>query len=370
MNFVFFTHSLVSCWNHGNAHFLRGVLRALTAAGHRTVAYEPRDGWSRENLVRDHGRTALAGFVAAFPELAARQYGGVGDIEAAVADADVVVVHEWTEPEIIAALGRLRRSGARFRLLFHDTHHRAVSDPEAARAWPIEDYDAVLAFGESLAEVYRRWGWGDRVLVWHEAADTSIFRPLDLNDDRQGVVWIGNWGDEERTEELEIFLFRPVDEEGMPLSVYGVRYPEAARRRLAGIGAHYGGWLANYRVPEVFAHHLCTVHVPRRFYAEQLPGIPTIRLFEAMACGIPLICAPWQDTEGLFREGRDYLLARDGEAVRRHLRLLRNDTDAWHALRRSGLDRIAKRHSCHHRAEELLEFLAALDRPTLARETA
>src|SRR5690606_26928020 len=152
--------------------------------------------------------------------------------------------------------------------------HRAVSEPEAARAWPLEDYDAILAFGESLAEVYRRWGWGDRVLVWHEAADTSIFRPLPTEGERQGTVWIGNWGDGERTEELETFLFRPIAEDRLPLTVYGVRYPETALRRLQAIGARYGGWIANHRVPEVFARYLCTIHVPRRFYVDKLPGIP------------------------------------------------------------------------------------------------
>ena len=44
-----------------------------------------------------------------------------------------------------------------------------------------------------------------------------------------------------------------------------------------------------------------TVHVPRRPYVDALPGIPTIRVFEALACGIPLVSAPWRDEEGLFR---------------------------------------------------------------------
>lgn len=370
MNFVFFVHSLVSCWNHGNAHFLRGVLRALTEAGHRTIAYEPRGGWSRANLLEDHGRVPVGEFMTVFPELASRLYDGIGDIEAAVDEADVVVVHEWTDPEIVGVLGRLRRRGAPFRLLFHDTHHRAVSDPEAAKAWPIDDYDAVLAFGESLAEVYRDRGWGDRVLVWHEAADTSIFRPPAEPRERQGVVWIGNWGDDERSEELETFLFKPIGEERMVMTVYGVRYPEAARRRLAEIGARYRGWLPNLRVPDVFGRHLCTVHVPRRFYTEQLPGIPTIRMFEAMACGIPLICAPWEDSEGLFRRQDDYLSAGSGAEVRKQLRLLHNDAEVWAGIQRSGLERIAARHTCHHRVDELLGFLEALDRPALARESA
>ena len=41
MKIAYFTHSLASCWNHGNAHFLRGVLRELIARGHEVRALEP-----------------------------------------------------------------------------------------------------------------------------------------------------------------------------------------------------------------------------------------------------------------------------------------------------------------------------------------
>ena len=51
MRIVGFYHSLVSDWNHGNAHFLRGVVRELLARGHDVRIYEPADGWSRENLL-------------------------------------------------------------------------------------------------------------------------------------------------------------------------------------------------------------------------------------------------------------------------------------------------------------------------------
>jgi hypothetical protein len=63
---------------------------------------------------------------------------------------------------------------------------------------------------------------------------------------------------------------------------------------LAATARAYRGWLPNARAPEVFARHLATVHVPRRFYVTMLPGIPTIRVFEALACGIPLVSAPWR----------------------------------------------------------------------------
>ena len=59
MRIVYFTHSLASCWNHGNAHFLRGVLRELIALGHEVVAYEPEGAWSLGNLSRTMARRAL-----------------------------------------------------------------------------------------------------------------------------------------------------------------------------------------------------------------------------------------------------------------------------------------------------------------------
>ena len=97
------------------------------------------------------------------------------DLDETLCGADVVIVHEWNEPRLVAAIGGLRRRGGRFTLFFHDTHHRAVSDPNAIRTFDLDGYDGVLAFGEALAEVYRRWGWRDRVFVWHEAADTRLF---------------------------------------------------------------------------------------------------------------------------------------------------------------------------------------------------
>ena len=69
------------------------------------------------------------------------------------------------------------------------------------RRFDLTGYDGVLAFGQSLAEVYRRSGWGRRAFTFHEAADTHLFQPLAAPDadERAGIVWVGNWGDEERS---------------------------------------------------------------------------------------------------------------------------------------------------------------------------
>lgn len=360
MRFVFYTHSLVSDWNHGNAHFVRGVLRDLVARGHRVTALEPMGGWSRTQLRATAGEAAEGRFAETFPELSSIEYGPDHDHEAALADADVVVVHEWTDPALVARIGALRRGGGPFTLLFHDTHHRAVSARREIAGLALDGYDGVLAFGETLSERYRQAGWGRSVFTWHEGADTRLFRPHpEIARDRD-LVFIGNWGDDERTAELGTFLFGPVKALGIDAVVRGVRYPAAGLATLADAGIAYGGWIANAEVPREFARHRVTVHVPRRPYVQSLPGIPTIRVFEALACGIPLVSAPWHDAEHLFRPERDFLMARDGAAMTAMISAVLHEPGLAESLAASGRQTILARHTCTHRVDELLSILARI----------
>lgn len=361
MRFVIFCHSLISDWNHGNAHFLRGVTRALQARRHGVAVYEPRGGWSRANLRRDAGTEAERAVADAFPDLSSTEYHPATlDLDRALDGADVVLVHEWNDPALVARIGAHRAAGGRYLLFFHDTHHRAVSAPQDMARYDLDGYDGVLAFGEAVRDIYQRRGWARRAWSWHEAADVSTFKPI-LGRRRDGdLVWVGNWGDDERSAELAEFLIEPVRALGLAAAVHGVRYPAAALARLRQAGIRYAGWLPNHRVPDVFARHAVTVHVPRRFYARHLPGIPTIRVFEALACGIPLVSAPWDDVEELFTPGRDFLTARDGAEMRACLRTLLADRDAAAELSAHGLATVRRRHTCGHRADELLAICAEL----------
>jgi spore maturation protein CgeB len=218
----------------------------------------------------------------------------------------------------------------------------------------------VLAYGRVLADTYVANRWSTSVCTWHEAADTTVFRPGRGAPGRDGdLVWIGNWGDNERTCELREFLIEPVRALHLRARVYGVRYPRYALDELKSAGIEYGGWLPNYKVPEVFARYRVTVHIPRRPYARALPGIPTIRPFEAMACGIPLISAPWDDSEELFRTGRDYLAAHDGAEMVARLKSILRDPQGGAELARCGLETIRSRHTCAHRVDELLRIAGA-----------
>lgn len=361
MHIVLFYHSLISDWNHGNAHFLRGVATELIARGHRVDIYEPANNWSLENLRREHGDQPLAAFRNAYPHLESIFYDPATiDLDQVLAAADLVIVHEWNDYQLIRRIGEHRRINRSYRLLFHDTHHRAISDSETLGASGLVDYDGVLAFGNIVRDLYLKQEWAQRAWIWHEAADTRLFHPLPPVEPQGDLVWVGNWGDEERTQQLHEFLFEPVKALGLKADIYGVRYPVAALATLAEAGIAYHGWAANYRVPQIFSHFRVTVHIPRQPYVQALPGIPTIRVFEALACGMPLICSPWHDSEGLFTPGKDYWVAHNGREMQRYLRVLLNDPAAAQALADHGRRTILARHTCAHRVDELLNICAEL----------
>jgi spore maturation protein CgeB len=368
LSFRFFAHSWVSDWNHGNAHFLRGLVRELLKAGHEVRCYEELGAWSLANLVRIEGdlaSQAIDKFRQTYPELDVRFYSRSQAfdefLEQELRDADIVVLHEWNDPEIVnAVLERKAQYG--FKALFHDTHHRAYTRAGEILRFHLHLLDGVLAFGEAISAIYRD-GFGiTNVFTFHEAADTSVFHPVPAPRTCD-VLWIGNWGDEERTRELMEFLVEPAAElRDRKFVVYGVRYPEEGVRTLQDAGIDYRGYLPNLMSPAVYGGSLLSVHVPRRQYTNGLSGIPTIRVFEALACGVPLICAPWSDAEGLFRPGEDYVCVPDGRAMADEISHLLKDESARRQIASSGLETIRNRHTCAHRAAQLEEICSELSR--------
>jgi len=367
LSFRFFAHSWISDWNHGNAHFLRGLASELVKLGHEVRCYEERDGWSIKNLAAE-GKNSLADaqatFRHSFPALDVRFYStgpGLREfLDTELAGADVVVIHEWNSPEVVNAILRLKHK-LRFRVLFHDTHHRAYSNPKEILRLPLNEFDGVLAFGDAIRRIYVDGFGVKRTWTFHEAADTAHFFPTDAIKDTD-VVWIGNWGDEERTRELEEFFLTPAAAlRGAKFAVHGVRYPKDALERLAQSNIEFRGYLPNLHAPKMYTRSKISLHVPRRFYANGLSGVPTIRVFEALASGSPLVCAPWNDAEGLFRPGQDYVCVPNSQAMISELANLLRDEHARQQIAASGLETIRARHTCVHRAQQLLEICHQLE---------
>jgi spore maturation protein CgeB len=362
---AYFAHSIRSDWNNGNAHFLRGLLHNLGELGHQVTIFEPENSWSVTNLETEPaGQNSLRNFARTYPSLHIVTYKLTGEdgpelkLEA-LRDTDVVFVHEWNPPELTDRL-LASREALGFRLLFHDTHHRASSSPEMIRLLGIDRFDGVIAFGEALRQIYRdRFGLS-RIWTLHEAADTNVFYPRAGKQKTDDLVWIGNWGDDERSAEIREFLLQPAAHlRPHRFSIYGVRYPEEGLQALREAGVAYRGYLPNLDAPEVYSTARLTVHIPRRQYSTAMTGIPTIRVFEALACGIPLVAAPWSDSEHLFREG-DFCMVNDGDEMQAAIATLLADSNAATAQAQQGLETVRALHTCRHRAEELTSICEEL----------
>lgn len=365
---AYFAHAVRADWNNGNAHFLRGLLRALGRLGHAVRVFEPAEEWSIRNLrEEDHGERSLRQFEETYPDLHIVAY----DLDRAdriedrehwrplLRDTDFVILHEWNPPRLAHRLLDLRGELG-FRLLFHDTHHRASSSPEQIAQFGIDRFDGVLAFGEALRTVYRKRFNIARAWTLHEAADTTVFRPLHSDHKKDDVVWIGNWGDDERSAEICKYLLRPASE--LPeyrFTVYGVRYPQQALAALEFARVRYGGYLPNLDGPATYAASRITMHIPRQQYRLAMNGIPTIRVFEALACGIPLVSAPWTDTEHLFRDG-DFTTVHTTQEMVTALRRLLCDKKAAEEQAARGLATVLAHHTCAHRAEQLTSICEEL----------
>src|SRR5919108_2767360 len=110
MNIALFYHSLRSDWNHGNAHFLRGIATELHARGHAVQVFEPEAAWSLVNLVAEHGEAPLHAFHQAYPHLCSTPYVLQQlDLDRVLEGMDLVIVHEWNEPELVWRLGMHHR---------------------------------------------------------------------------------------------------------------------------------------------------------------------------------------------------------------------------------------------------------------------
>ena len=361
LGIALFSHSLVSDWNHGNVHFLRGLMRELTRMGHQVSCYEELGGWSLANLIRHEGERALAAidqFRTAYPELEIRFYQAAHPgfrhfLQRELKACDLALLHEWNDPFVVNSVLELGHK-AGLRALFYDSHHRAYSHPGEILKFHLHLADGVLAFGEALRRIYAESLGVRRTWTFHEAADVSRFSPQ-VRAKETDLVWIGNWGDEERTRELLEFLIEPAAAlRGRRVVVYGVRYPASALDMLRDAGVEYRGYLPNLQVADVYAASSVALHIPRRQYRNGLSGIPTIRVFEALACGVPLLCSPWSDEESLFSPGRDYLVARDGKQAQAELKNLLRDEAARRQLAEHGVKTIRDRHTCAHRAEQLI----------------
>jgi spore maturation protein CgeB len=330
--------SVTSSWGNGHATNYRGLLGALQTRGHEVLFLERDVPWYAAH--RD--------FAAPFVQL----YRSLDELErwsGEVRDADLVVVGSYVPDGCDVCDWVLAKAAGVTAFWDIDTPVTAAKlaqgDHEYLSPELVPQFDLYLSFtGGPLLETLG----ARRPTPFYCVADPELYRPLNLPP-RWELAYLGTYSADrqEKLEELLLAQARALPDAAF--AVAGPQYPETV------------DWPANVERFE----NLAPPDHPR-FYAQQRFALnvtrddmvragwsPSVRLFEAAACGVPVITDWWEGLDAFFEPGREILVAEDREDVLRHLR------EGDRATGARARERVLREHTAAHRAAELERHVVA-----------
>jgi spore maturation protein CgeB len=309
MKLVIFGLSLSSSWGNGHATLWRGLCRALIARGHRVVFFERDVEWYASN--RDLWELP-GGELVLYPSWdevapAARRH---------LADADVAMVTSY-QPDALSATEAVLESPAALRVFYDLDTPVTLAALSEGQAVPyvgprgLRDYDLVLSYtgGRALDELRTRLG-ARRTAPLYGHVDPEVHHPVPAEDAfRADLSYLGTYA-ADRQAGVEELLVRPaclLPERRFVIG--GSMYPEDFPwTENISFVQHLPPW----QHPAFFASSRLTLNVTRGAMAE-MGWCPSGRLFEAAACGVPLLSDTWEGLDAFFRPGDEILVARTAQ---------------------------------------------------------
>jgi spore maturation protein CgeB len=357
MRLVVFGLTASSSWGNGHATLWRGLASALARAGHSLVFFERDQPWyaAHRDLTDLPG-----GDLVLYPELGAIRRRAEAELDR----ADVAMVTSFC-PDAVPAAELALASRARVKTFYDlDT---GVTLARACAGLPVDwigprglaPFDLVLSFagGRALAELRDRLG-ARRVAALHGSVDPEVHRPASPAAAFRGELsYLGTFAPS-RQDALERLFLQPAE--------------RLADRTFVLAGSLYGEafpWRANVRyvrhlAPALHAQFFCssplTLSVTRAEMAA-LGHCPSGRLFEAAACGVPVLSDPFDGIERVFTPGDEILVARTAEEAVEAICAPR------HVLARIGArarERALAEHTAAARASELVARCEAARAPS------
>jgi spore maturation protein CgeB len=343
---VFCGLSITSSWGNGHATNYRALVRELTGRGHDVLFCERDVPWyaaQRDLPQPPWGRTSLYG---SLEELAEKH----GED---VAAADLVVVGSYVPEGVAVAEWALEHAGGA--TAFYDIDTPVTlgklrhGDREYLAPELVGRFDLYLSFtgGPTLQVLEEEFG-ARRALAFYCLVDPEAYRPLE-KEARWDLGYLGTYSDD-RQPVLERLLLEPAA--GLPeglFAVAGPQYPEAIEwpgnvERIEHVapGDH----------PAFYAAQRFTLNVTRAEMREA-GWSPSVRLFEAAACGVPVISDRWEGLDRLFAPGEEILIAEGPENVVDFLRHV--DEDERREIGERARRRVLAEHTAERRCEQLEE---------------
>ena len=341
--------SITSSWGNGHATTYRGLMRALSGRGHEVMFLERDTPWYRDHRDLPHPPFGLTCLYDSVSELREQW-------SSALRDADLVIVGSYVPDGI--EVGRFVQRTVRGLIAFYDIDTPVTLAAVAAgncqylSADLIPGFDLYLSFtgGPVLRRIEEEFG-ARMARALYCGVDPDCHSPAAGAPDWD-LGYLGTYS-ADRQPTLERLLCAPARRwaEGS-FAVAGSLYPENLTwpGNLERIEHIEPGGHATFFARQRFTLNVTRADMIRSGYS------PSVRLFEAAACGVPIISDWWTGLDEFFRPGREILVARNSEEVLFYLREMPEER----RLKLAG-DARARALACHtaeHRAAALESYVA------------
>jgi len=361
MKIVVFGLTITSSWGNGHATLWRGLCKALSAAGHRVEFFErdvPYYSASRDFCEGPYGGITLY-----------QRWGEVRDLaEREVRDADAVVVTSYC-PDALAA-AELAFETSPGLCIFYDLD-TPVTLARLDAGHPVDyigprglaDFDLVLSFtgGGALDALRHRLG-ARHVEPLYGHVDPDVHRPTAPKPQYQAALsYLGTYSEDRQFALERLFVASAVQRPNERFLIGGAQYPQDFPW---SPNIHFVRHLPPAEHAAFFSSSRLTLNLTRRSMA-QMGWCPSGRLFEAAACGTPVLSDYWDGLEDFFQLGSELLVANTGQDV---LDALDVDQADLARVANAGRERVLEQHTSAHRARELCGLLECASSSGHARQ--
>lgn len=349
--------SITSSWGNGHATTYRGLVRELSARGHEVLFLERDAPWYAAN--RDlpkppFGSTALYSTLEQLKDRFGQR----------IREADFVLVGSYVQQG--AEIGAWVTRVARGMTAFYDIDtpvtlaalERGGLDYLSAEL--ISRYHAYFSFtgGPILELLERRYG-SPMARPLYCSVDPQLYYP-EAKDKQWLLGYMGTYSPD-RQPALEALLLEPARRDSSekfivagPQYPKSIRWPKNVKRRVHLAPAKH----RNFYNRQKFTLNITRASMVAAGYS------PSVRLFEAAACGTPIISDYWRGLEDFFEPGREILIARSAQESRQFLNDLADGERE--EIGRRARKRVLASHTAQHRAAELESYILELLSPSRA----
>ena len=353
MRLTIFGLTVSSSWGNGHATLWRGLIAALTKAGHQITFFERNVPYYAENRdITDLGPRAELVLYQDWPDIARRA-------RREADNADAAIVTSFC-PDAIPAMDMLGDSRAALRC-FYDldtpvTLARLAGEEPVAYIGPrgLADFDLVLSYtgGPALAALRSRLG-ARRAVALYGWADPAIYRPVPAQPGYAAdLSYLGTFAADRQDALLRLFVAAARARPGHRFVIGGAQYPADFPW---APNIFFVRHLPPGEHPGFYSSSRITLNITRAAMAA-MGWCPSGRLFEAAACGTPILSDSWPGLPEFFEPGREIMIA---SCTQDALQALDTSPEHLAVIAARARARVLAEHTAAHRADTLIGLLEA-----------